>query len=389
MYLKAQRRRGILFRKEVQKRIDSLLDELLGVVKYQESRDMICHLDDLENLLEGNLRLTFDYVLKNLKKDWDWGCLSGSEKIATRRDVFLYHHLPWEAEMLLRNDNFGFNDVYRIKTLFPVDCSHFDPYYVFSVNRNFSPKTFRENKGLKWDYNFVYYLPNSRFTFQEMKKFDYRDRKEIRQSAKPFRWNDRFKWPALTKTQKFKSVFVYTPDPSIFSYASDLNWETCKKKRKNILGWTLKPYYFSSNRNLTYRIFDDHRHMGWNIFEVTRNPSIGIKDIRNDPLLGANKRAIIGNRGISWRQILDNLDFLELSPYSSKWNVIITQDRYDDNLKMIQIELARPHLAAYLIQEWWRNIAENEKHPIGKKIILDRHTRELLFAPNKYIERLV
>jgi hypothetical protein len=41
-------------------------------------------------------------------------------------------------------------------------------------------------------------------------------------------------------------------------------------------------------------------------------------------------------------------------------------------LTSLEVEYGKRHMAAYLIQNRWRNICVDPTHPIGKKIILSR-----------------
>jgi hypothetical protein len=99
----------------------------------------------------------------------------------------------------------------------------------------------------------------------------------------------------------------------------------------------------SQNRKIEEDLIWERRNMDWNWDELSYNYNLPLKFI------------------------------LRLEEKDWYWEEVLTSKlRFMKEIETEIINNRRRHLAAFLIQEWWRNIQTNEKHPVGrKKIKLD------------------
>ena len=142
---------------------------------------------------------------------------------------------------------------------------------------------------------------------------------------------------------------------------------------------------------VTWEIVRDNLHLPWDWDGLSYNPSVATWEIvRDNPDKPWDWDGLSENSNITWEIVKNNSN----KPW--KWwgiseNPNITWEIVKDNLdkpwswrglrntlyQKIVNKHGREHMAAFIIQNRWRNISVDPYHPLGEKVIMGR-------IPDKY-----
>lgn len=276
------------------------------------------------NALSHNPNMTWDFVCNaNLGRAsgfWSIGSLSCNSHITLKivKDnpkPFTIFSMGWSFYRLSGNPNLTFSYVKRHRGR---DWN----WYIVTKHPNITWNNIKDNPGMKWDYDSLPLNPN--VTWKILMKEFIPHLKELR-LYEDWIWEIEFsKHPKLTN----QFIINHPRGPSPMGW----NWE-----------------HLSENPGITWELVEKFPEKNWCYYKLSFNLGIPLEFALDRPLANG------GGDDDGW-----------------VWSAFIGPRRYAKFIDKIIEEKARRHIAAYLIQEWWKNICVDKNHPIGaKRIKLD------------------
>ena len=125
-------------------------------------------------------------------------------------------------------------------------------------------------------------------------------------------------------------------------------------------------YEITKHKNIDWNIINNNPNYPWVIVAVSLNPNITLDIIINNPDNQWNWYCISSNPNITMDIIIDNPDkpwdwnFISMNPFTKEKEQFINR-RY------------REYMAAYKIQQWWKERTLSPHYEIGRKLIYQKY----------------
>jgi hypothetical protein len=102
------------------------------------------------NNLSGNPNITWDYISKNLDKNWNYYYLTEND-IITLEIIESFPNLQWRFDILFGNPNITFDSILKNNMINYILNNNMYMYYLCQ-NVNITPEIVANNPHLNWDY---------------------------------------------------------------------------------------------------------------------------------------------------------------------------------------------------------------------------------------------